>query len=304
MWKIYEMKNDIRGFAAIFLSYVIWGALPVYWRALSSIDPLEILAHRAIWSCAFTFVLLVLTCRLSGALALLKSGGKPLILLAFSSAVITANWYLYIWAVNGGRILETSLGYFINPLVSILFGMIFFKERLRKTQQAAFAIALCGVLAEAANLGRIPVVSLGLAFTFGIYGLLKKLSPVSPMTGMMAETAIMAPFAIIWLIWRQHAGLSSFPYQPRIDLLFAGAGVLTAMPLIVFAWGVGRVSMTFLGLIQYTSPIMTFLTATLIYHEPMPASRILSFALIWIAIIVFTAESFMAGKKAGVCKNG
>jgi chloramphenicol-sensitive protein RarD len=298
------MKKDVRGFAAIFFSYVIWGSLPIYWRALSSIDPLEILAHRAIWSCAFTFILLVLSRGLDAAVSRLRSDRKALLSLALSSAVITANWYLYIWAVNNGRILETSLGYFINPLISILFGMIFFKERLRKAQWAAVAIASCGVIAEVANLGRFPVVSLGLAFTFGLYGLLKKLSPVGSMTGMMGETAIMTPFALIWLVWQQYTGLASFPYPLRIDLLLAGAGILTATPLIVFAWGVNRVSMTLLGLIQYTSPIMTFLTATLIYHEPMPAPRILSFSLIWIAIIIFTAESFMAGKKAEVCKNG
>jgi chloramphenicol-sensitive protein RarD len=292
-----------KGFAAIFFSYVLWGVLPAYWRTLSSIDPLEILAHRAIWSCAFTFILLVASRSLKSLSSLFRPG-RTLLLLAASSAVISANWYLYIWAVNSGRILETSLGYFINPLVSILFGMIFFGERLRKAQWAAAAIASCGVIAEVVNLGSIPVVSLGLAFTFGLYGLLKKLSPAGSIAGMMAETAIMAPFALLWLVWRQHAGLSSFPYPLRIDILLAGAGVVTATPLVVFAWGVSRVSMTLLGLIQYTSPIMTFLMATFIYHEPMPLLRLVSFALIWAAIIIFTAESFMAGKRTGVCKNG
>jgi chloramphenicol-sensitive protein RarD len=221
--------------------------------------------------------------------------------------VITVNWYLYIWAVNSGRILETSLGYFINPLVSILFGVIFFKERLWRIQLVAIALALCGVLAEMAHLGRFPLVSLGLAFTFGLYGLLKKLSAVEPMTGMMLEMAFMAPFALAWLAWRQSAGLSGFPYPLPLTVLLMGAGAITAIPLIVFAWGVSRVSMTLLGLIQYTSPIMTFLTATLVYHEPMPAARVASFALIWAAVAIFTAESFAASERTRpprVCRNG
>ncbi|MDR1515163.1 MAG: EamA family transporter RarD [Synergistaceae bacterium] len=299
------MKSGAKGFAAVFFSYVLWGAMPVYWRAMSALDPLEILAHRAIWSCAFTLVLLLLSRRAGGTAALVRSNPKALLGLAFSGAIITVNWYLYIWAVNDGRILETSLGYFINPLVSILFGMIFFDERLRKAQWAAVTLAVCGVLAEVANLGRIPVFSLGLAFTFGLYGLLKKLSTVDPITGLFVETALMTPFALVWLAWRQSAGLSAFPYPLRLDLLLAGAGILTAAPLMVFAWGVSRISMTVIGLIQYTSPIMTFLTATLVYHEPMPTARIISFALIWAAIIIFTAESFMvSGRNTGVCGNG
>jgi chloramphenicol-sensitive protein RarD len=299
------MKSGVKGFAAIFFSYVLWGAMPVYWRALSALDPLEILAHRAIWSCAFTFILLLASHRAGGLPALFRSNRNALSRLAFSGAVITANWYLYIWAINNGRILETSLGYFINPLVSILFGMIFFNERLRKVQWAAVTLAVCGVLAEVANLGRLPIVSLSIAFTFGLYGLLKKLSAVDSMTGMFVETALMTPFALIWLAWRQSAGLSAFPYTLRLDLLLAGAGVLTAIPLIVFSWGVSRISLTAIGLIQYTSPIMTFLTATLVYHEPMPTARVISFALIWAAIIIFTAESFMvSGRNTEVCGNG
>ncbi|MDR0648584.1 MAG: EamA family transporter RarD [Synergistaceae bacterium] len=303
-----DMKGGGRqGFAAIFSAYVLWGILPVYWRAMSSLDPLEVLAHRAIWSCAFTFLLLVLSRRADGVMSLLRSGRRTLLSLAASGAVITVNWYLYIWAVNSGRILETSLGYFINPLVSILFGMVFFKERLRRAQWAAIALAICGVLAEVAYLGRFPLVSLGLAFTFGLYGLLKKLTAVDPITGMMAETALMTPFALAWLVWRNSKGLLGFPYSVSMTVLLMGAGVLTAIPLIVFAWGVSRVSMTLLGLAQYTSPIMTFLTATLVYHEPMPAARVVSFALIWAAIAIFTAESFVASgqaRAAGVCRNG
>jgi chloramphenicol-sensitive protein RarD len=281
---------------AIFLTYILWGAMPVYWRAMSSIDPLEILAHRAVWSCVFSIVLLTAARKGGEALALVRSR-RALPRLALSGAIITVNWYMYIWAVNNGRILETSLGYFMNPTVSILFGVIVFKERLRKVQQLAIGVAFCGVCVEIAELGRPPVVSLGLAVTFGLYGLLKKTFAVDSITGLAIETALIAPFALLWLAWRQSVGAARFPYPLGMDLLLAGAGVLTALPLIVFAWGVGRTKMTVLGLIQYTSPVMTFLTATLIYREPISAGRMFSFSLIWAGIIIFTADSLLAHKE-------
>jgi chloramphenicol-sensitive protein RarD len=288
---------------AIFLTYVLWGAMPIYWRAMASVDPLEILAHRAVWSCVFSIVLLAATRKGSEALSLLRSR-RALPRLALSGTIITVNWYMYIWAVNSGRILETSLGYFINPAVSILFGVIIFRERLGKVQWLAMGIAFCGVCVEVAELGRVPVVSLGLAVTFGLYGLLKKTFAVDSIAGLAIETALIAPFALLWLAWRQSIGAARFPYPLGVDLLLAGAGALTAFPLVVFAWGVGKTKMTILGLIQYTSPVMTFLTATLIYREPISTGRMFSFSLIWAGIIIFTAESLLASKRGKQSPSG
>jgi chloramphenicol-sensitive protein RarD len=291
------MKEGTKGVAVIFLAYVMWGAMPVYWRAMSSIGSLEILAHRAIWSFVFTFILLLVGRGFGDVASLLRSNPRALPILAISSATITANWGLYIWAVNSGRILDTSLGYFINPLVSILLGLVVFRERLNRAQTLAIAAAVCGVSAEVVVLGRIPLVSLALAFTFGLYSLFKKLFAVAPITGMMVETAFMTPFALIWLLWRQSAGTASYPYALGLDLLLAGTGIFTALPLIIFAWGVSRTTMIMLGLIQYTSPIMTFLTATLVYHEPMPLGRVLSFSFIWLGIMIYTIDSLWLSKR-------
>jgi chloramphenicol-sensitive protein RarD len=211
--------------------------------------------------------------------------------------VVTANWYLYIWAVTSGRILETSLGYFINPLLSIVLGVVVFRERLRPLQTLAVGLAACGVVVEVAALGHLPLVALGIALTFGTYGMLKKMISADSLSGLTLETLFIVPFALLWLVWRQNKGMAHFPYNVEITALLFGAGALTATPLITFAWGVRRTTMTAVGLTQYASPILTFLTATLIYHEPMPLARWFSFAFIWAGIIAFTAESFLHLRK-------
>jgi len=219
------------------------------------------------------------------------------VILLLSGTVVTANWGLYIWAVNNGRILESSLGYFINPLVSILLGTMIFKERLSKIQWLAIGVAATGICSEIVALGHLPFVSLGLAFSFGFYGLLKKLSTTESLVGFTVEILFISPFALVWLIWLQHSGVAHFPYETRTTLLLAGTGLVTALPLIMFAWGLKRSSMTTVGLIQYTSPIMIFLTATVVYREPVSHVRILSFALTWISIIIFTTDSLRNVKR-------
>jgi chloramphenicol-sensitive protein RarD len=278
--------------------------MPLYWKLLSSVPPAEILGHRAIWGCVCSFFLLALTRGAGGVTSLFQENRASLRLLACSGAAVTANWYLYIWAINSGRILEASLGYFINPLLSILFGVVVFRERLRRFQALAVGFAACGVVVEAAAFGRLPLAALGIAFTFGVYGLLKKMIAADPLSGLTLETLFITPFALLWLAWRQSAGAAHFPYDAGTNALLVGAGILTAMPLIAFAWGVRRTTMTAVGLSQYASPILTFLTATLIYHEPMPMVRWFSFALIWAGIIIFTAESFVHAKKgSAACRE-
>jgi chloramphenicol-sensitive protein RarD len=292
------MKEDTRGALAILASYVFWGVMPVYWKALASINAMEILAHRAVWSCVFSFFLITVIRKGSEIVALFRRNRRALSMLVLSGAMVTANWGLYIWAVNDGRILESSLGYFINPLVSILFGVVVFRERLGKIQWLAMGVAAAGVCCEVGALGHLPFVSLGLAFTFGAYGLLKKLSAVESLLGFTVETLFMTPFFLSWLIWRQYSGLAHFPYEARVGLLLAGTGVVTAVPLILFAWGVKRSAMTTVGIVQYASPILMFLSATLGYHEPIPPARMLSFSLTWVSIAIFTADSFRRAKKS------
>jgi chloramphenicol-sensitive protein RarD len=291
------MSGNTKGALAVFFAYLIWGILPVYWKAMASVDPLEILAHRAVWSCVFSLLLLSLTRGVGNVVSLVRSNRRTLAMLAISGVTITVNWYTFIWAVNNDRILETSLGYFINPLVSILFGVIIFRERLRKIQWLAIALAASGVCVEIAKLGQVPAVALMLAFTFGAYGLLKKMLTVDSITGLTTETLFITPFALFCLFWRQNTGAAHFPYQAWTNILLVSTGVLTAIPLIIFAWGVKRTTMTLIGLTQYTSPIMMFLSATLVYHESISPARLLTFSLTWAGIIVFTAESFWFAKK-------
>ena len=290
------MKESTRGAFAIFITYVLWGFLPIYWKTMASLDPTEILAHRIIWSCVLSFFVMAAVHKTSSFVSLFRTDWRAMLALMFSSVVVTANWGLYIWAVNNGMILESSLGYFINPLVSILFGTFFFKERLSAIQWLAIGIAALGVCSEVVALGHLPFVSLGLPFLFSIYGLFKKISATEPLVGFTIETLFITPFALAWLIWQQNSGAANFPYGIATTLLLIGTGVATSVPLIMFAWGVKRSAMTTVGLIQYTSPILMFITATLIYHEPISPVRLLSFVLTWIGIIIFTVDSLRHAK--------
>lgn len=292
------MKESARGALVIFLTYVLWGILPVYWKALASINSTEILAHRIVWSCVFSFVLVAAARKTSDFVSLFRSR-RELLTLMVSSVVVTGNWGLYIWAVNSGKILESSLGYFINPLISILLGTMVFNERLSKVQWLSIGIATAGVCAEVVELGHFPFVSLGLALLFGVYGLFKKLSSVESTVAFTVETLLITPFALVFLLWRQSSGVAHFPYGLWTTLLLIGTGIATSMPLIMFAWGVKRSAMTTVGLIQYTSPVLMFITGTLVYNEPVSHVRLLSFTLIWVSIIFFTTDSFLRSKRTG-----
>ena len=290
------MKESTKGAFAIFFTYVFWGMMPFYWRALIAVSSAEVVAHRIIWACLLSFLLIAASHKVSSVVSLFGSNRRALVPLVFSSVALTINWGAYVWAVNNDRMLEVSLGYFINPLVSILFGVVFFKERLNKIQWLAIGIAAAGVCFEVVTLGHLPFVSLSLAFSFGTYGLLKKFSTVESLVGFTVETMFLTPFALIWLVWLQRSGVAHFPYDAWTTLLLVGTGVITSAPFIIFAWGVKRSALTTVGLIQYASPILVLLIGVFVYHEPVSSMRLLSFILIWTAIIIFTAESFWRTK--------
>ena len=294
------MKESTQGALAIFLVYILWGFLPAYWKALASINSVELLAHRVTWSCVFLLLIVTARRKTSDIASLFRSfrhsNRRALVLIILSSVILAANWGIFIWAVNDDRILEISLGYFIIPLVSILFGTVVFKERLNKPQWLAIAIAAAGLCSELVVLGYMPFVSLFLAFTFGAYSLLKKLSTVEPLVGFTVEMLFLTPFFLAWLIWRQYSGAAHFPYGAWTALLLVGAGVITSIPLVIFAWGIKRSAMTTVGLVQYTSPALMFLTGTLIYNEPVSSVRLFSFILIWISIVIFTADLLRRAK--------
>ncbi|MCE5201483.1 MAG: EamA family transporter RarD [Synergistaceae bacterium] len=285
------MKESQRGVAALFLSYFFWGSMPIYWKAIQNIPSGEILAHRVVWSMAFTLAVVVVQKKWHIIAEFIRTDRRGSLCLLCGGFLITANWWIYIWAVNNGKILETSLGYFINPLVSMAFGMLFFHEKLRRLQWAALILAVTGVCVEFISTHSISMVSIGLAMTFGVYGVLKKAVSIDPVAGLFIETAAVTPLALAWLICAQNSGAAAFPYDTTTDILLAGTGVMTSVPLILFAFGAKRVPLTTLGFVQYVSPTLYFIIGTFIYNEPLLMSRICTFAFIWTALAVYTADA-------------
>lgn len=287
-----------KGAAAALLSYLWWGSMPLYWKTLLSVSSFEILGHRVVWSAVFTLALIILTGQGGKAVAFAAKNRQKTLWLFLGGYLITLNWGLYIWAVNAGRILETSLGYYINPLVSMLFGMLFFGERLRRAQKLAIAVAAAGVCIQIITIREIPLVSLGLALSFGLYGAMKKAISIEPAVALVIETLSVAPAALAYLCWLQHTGAAHFPYALTTDLLLAGTGVMTSVPLLLFAYAAQRIKLTTIGFIQYVSPTMTFLIGTFIYHEPLSIYRIITFACIWSALTVYSADTLIeAGRE-------
>jgi chloramphenicol-sensitive protein RarD len=280
-----------RGFLLGVAAYVMWGAFPLYWPLLEPASATEILAHRVLWSC-ITMGVLVLALRLRGQLRAILRDRRVRLLLTLAAAVITVNWVTYIWGVNNDRVVETSLGYFINPLVTVLMGVLILHERLRRLQWVALGIASLAVVVLALDYGRPPWVALVLAFSFGSYGLCKKTANVGAAESLAYETAVIGPFAAAYLLWLGATGDSSFAsHGTGHTLLFVTTGIVTAVPLICFGAAATRVSMVTLGLLQYLAPVLQFALGVVYFHEDMPVGRWVGFVLVWIALAIFTVEA-------------
>ncbi|XXJ20436.1 EamA family transporter RarD [Desulfovibrio caledoniensis] len=288
-----DPKQKSYGFAAALAAFFGWGLLPVYWKSLITVNPFEILCHRVVWSLVFIAVILTLRRGWNATFAPLKSRRDRLILTA-SSLMIGFNWLLYIWAVNNDHVLDTSLGYYITPLVNVLLGFVFFRERLRPLQMIAIGLAALGVINSVVAHGHLPWISLALAVSFGLYGLLRKVASVESLPGLFLETMVLGPFALGYILWLQAHGASALSHQGiHVDLLLVGAGVVTASPLIGFAYGARRLQLTTVGLLQYLAPSIAFLLGVFVYREPFNASHLITFALIWSGLAVYTAESIV-----------
>jgi chloramphenicol-sensitive protein RarD len=269
----------------------MWGTFPLYWTLLEPGGAVEILAHRIVWS-SFTMVaLLVLLRRVPQLKALLRDRHR-LLLICCAAVVITFNWGGYIWGVNNDRVVETSLGYFINPLVTVLMGVLVLGEHLRRLQWIAMGIAFVAVVVLTIDYGRPPWVALVLAFSFGTYGLLKKQAGVGAVESITLETLVIAPFAAAYVAWLVTTGASTFGTEGAGHaLLFTTTGIITAVPLMLFGAAAIRVSMVSLGLLQYLAPTIQFALGILVFDEAMPASRWIGFGLVWLALVVFTVEA-------------
>jgi chloramphenicol-sensitive protein RarD len=272
-------------------AYTLWGAFPLYWPLLEPAGALEILAHRVLWS-VLTMGVLVVALRRQAALRTLVADRRKLALLSLAAVVVTVNWATYIWGVNNGRVVETSLGYFINPLVTVLMGVVLLGERLRPLQWVAMVIATGAVGVLALDYGRLPYVALVLAFSFGTYGLAKKTANAGAIESLALETTLIAPFAAAYVAWLVATGASNFgTHGAAHALLFTTTGIVTAIPLICFGAAATRVSMVSLGLLQYLAPILQFALGVLWFHEEMPPGRWVGFVLVWIALAMFTVEA-------------
>lgn len=285
-----------RGTLAAAAAYIAWGLLPVYWKALEAVPALEILVHRVVWSLVVTLILLTVRREWDW---LRRIQARPALLGRFvlTALLLGINWFTYIWANNNGHIVEASLGYFMNPLVNVLLGLLFLRERLRPGQWLAIAIAFAGVSYLTLNVGGLLWIAISLALTFGSYGLLRKTASLGALEGLSLEMSILFLPALLYLGSLEQAGTAAFGHAGlATTLLLAGAGIVTALPLIWFAYGAQRVTMTSLGILQYIAPTLQFLLGVFLYREPFSTARLIGFAVIWAALAVYTAEGYLARK--------
>jgi chloramphenicol-sensitive protein RarD len=271
-------------------AYAMWGLFPLYFPLLEPATGLEIVAHRVLWSLLFIGLLLVALRRWSHVRAAVTDR-RTLLVLAAAAVLIAANWLIFVYGVNSGHVVETSLGYFINPLVSVLLGVVGFSERLRPLQWAAVGIAALAVAVLTVDYGRPPWIALSLALTFGLYGLMKKLVKVEAAPGLFVETALVAVPAGVVLAVLHGGGTGTFGQAGTAhSLLLISSGVATAIPLLLFAAAARRIPLSTVGLLQYLTPLMQLSIGVFVYDEPMPPARLAGFAIVWLALAVFTAD--------------
>ncbi|HHF42714.1 MAG TPA: EamA family transporter RarD [Candidatus Aminicenantes bacterium] len=290
MW---SSTREKKGIIYALLAYTSWGILPLYWKALQAIPASQILAHRIIWS--FIYLALFLGFKRAGSEWLKtfrQPGSRQSTLL--TAVIIGSNWFIYIWAINSGHVIEASFGYYINPLISVLLGVIFLGEKLTTGQKIAFGFALSGVVLLTGGYGRFPWIALALALTFGFYGLLRKISPVGSVIGLATETGLLTPLAVGFLLAVHLSSAKNPNYSPLTIILLLGSGLVTATPLLWFTKGVRRVPLSTIGFLQYISPSLQLFLGAVVFQESFTLIHLISFILIWIALIIF---SFSTGRQ-------
>jgi chloramphenicol-sensitive protein RarD len=278
-------------------AYVTWGVFPAYWKLLHQVPALQLISHRIIWSFLFLLGFILITRQWQSFRSAISS--RRILLIYFAAAIlIGVNWLTYVWAVNAGFIVETSLGYFINPLLNVLLGVIFFRERLRAFQWIPVVMAAIGVIYLTVSYGRLPWIALTLAFSFGFYGLVKKMAPLGSLFGLSLETGILFLPAIGWLLYSESLGQGAFLHAGTgSDLLLIGAGVVTTVPLLMFASAAQRIPLSMLGIIQYIAPTLQFLLGVLAYKEPFTHTQLIGFGIVWVALLLFWGEGFFTARR-------
>jgi len=294
-----KLKSEsILGLLYAGAAFLIWGLGPIYWKAIAAVPALEISAHRVVWAFLFLLILIVAGRLRTEFVSALKDF-RILMTLMLTAVILAGNWLLYVWAINNNYMLQGSLGYYINPLVNVVFGVLFLRERLRPAQVLAVLLAGAGVVYLTFSYGEFPWIALALAASFGLYGLIRKVAPVGALVGLSIETMFMLLPAAAYLIYLEAQGSASFLRgSVSIDLLLLGTSVLTAVPLTCFTAGARRINLSTVGLLQYMAPTLIFLLAVFYYHEPFAAAQVRTFIVIWIALIIYSTDSMIYYRRA------
>jgi chloramphenicol-sensitive protein RarD len=276
------------------LCYFLWGLVPLYWRELAAVDPVELIAHRHVWSLVLLLVIVAAQQGFGGIGAALRTP-RAIAINFLGAMLLSANWFVYVWGVNNGHVIETSLGYFLVPLVNVATGRFLLHEHLRRAQVIAIALAATGVALLILQLGRPPWIALTLAGSWGGYSLMRKQSPLSAVTGLTVETLLLAPLAVGFLLWQHRTGEGVLGHADlRVQLLVLSAGVITAIPLLLFAYGARRIRLSTLGLLQYVAPTVQLVLGVWVFHEAFSRARLISFSFIWAALALYTADNVLA----------
>ncbi len=291
-----------KGVIFAFSAYLLWGFAPIYFKQLTLVAPFEILAHRIVWSFLLLALLLHVNHRWSAVRQILRSG-KTTALLVVTSLLVGSNWLLYIWAISENHLLDASLGYYINPIINVVLGLVFLQERLRKMQWFAVTLAVLGVSVQLVLFGSIPIVAISLASTFGFYGLLRKKIMVDAQTGLFIETLVLFPVAAIYLLWFADSPTSHMTDNSLwLDFLLFSAGIVTTVPLLCFAGAAKRLRLSTLGFFQYIGPSIMFLLATTLYGEAFSIDKAITFAFIWSALIIFSLDGLKHSRSKTIVK--
>lgn len=286
------------GLGAAIGAFVLWGVFPLYFLPLAQVPALEIMAHRIVWCCLLVFAWLGVRGELGEVRAVLADRVART-RLAASGLLISVNWLIYIWAVTNGHVIDASLGYFINPLLNVVLGVLVLGERLNRTQKIAVGLAAVGVLYLGVLAGRPPWIALALAASFGMYGLIRKVVAVGSVSGLATETLMLAPFSAAFLVWLAVRGTGALGPSPlHVDAMLIGSGVITAVPLVLFAYGARRIPLSTVGLVQYIGPSLQFLLGVIVFREAFDAARGLGFAIIWGALAIYAIDGLWRSRRA------
>ena len=292
-------EDSLRGFGFALTAYLLWGFLPIFMKAVGHISPAEVIAHRVIWSIPIAGAVLWATGRTADLWVALRT--PRMLLMGFATAaLISVNWGIYVWSIGAGHALDAALGYYINPLFSVFLGAVLLGERLSRAQKGAIALAALAVLVLTIEAGKLPLVALGLTVTWGIYAYLKKSLPIGPNQGFFLEVLILLPFALAYVVWAQATGRSHFMAGVTSDtVLLLSCGLVTAVPLMVYANGAKLLRLSTIGIMQYIAPTMIFLTAVFVFGEPFGRGKMVAFPMIWVALVIYTVSMVRQARAVG-----